>query len=93
MAPSSGNFGSTATLVALAMGAAKVIAMGRSADKLKRVLEGAGDRVAMVTMSGDVETETRALLEHGPADVYFDMFSQSAVLAGLFNTKEIISAA
>jgi threonine dehydrogenase-like Zn-dependent dehydrogenase len=39
------------------------------------VLGGAGDRVAMVAMSGDVETDTKALLEHGHADVYFDMSS------------------
>lgn len=78
VAPASGSFGSSAVFVALAMGAAKVIAMGRNAEKLKAGLEGAGDRVAMVVMSGNVETDTKALLEHGPADVYFDMSSQLA---------------
>lgn len=73
VAPATGNFGSAAVFVALAMGAAKVIAMGRSQQKLKAVLEGAGDRVVTVPISGNVEDDTAALQAHGPIDVYFDI--------------------
>ena len=75
VAPATGNFGSAAVLVALAMGAGKVIAMGRNIDKLKRVLEGTGDRVSMVAISGDFDAELRALQTHGQIDVYFDISS------------------
>ncbi|OAQ64697.1 GroES-like protein [Pochonia chlamydosporia 170] len=77
VAPASGSFSSAAVFVALAMGASKVIAMARNTDKLKRVVETAGDRVVTVTMSGNVETDTKALLEHGQADVYFDISPQN----------------
>lgn len=73
VAPATGNFGSAAVFVALAMGAAKVIAMGRSQQKLKAVLEGAGNRVVTVPISGSVEDDTAALQAHGPIDVYFDI--------------------
>ncbi|KND91972.1 hypothetical protein TOPH_03280 [Tolypocladium ophioglossoides CBS 100239] len=73
VAPATGNFGSAAVFVALAMGAAKVIAMGRSQEKLKAVLEGAGDRVVTVPLSGNVEDDAAALQAHGPIDVYFDI--------------------
>ncbi|KAI0437079.1 GroES-like protein [Xylaria telfairii] len=44
VAPATGNFGSAAVFVALAMGAAKVIAMGRNTEKLQKILEGTGNR-------------------------------------------------
>ncbi|POR33515.1 Uncharacterized protein TPAR_06298 [Tolypocladium paradoxum] len=73
VAPATGNFGSAAVFVALAMGAAKVIAMGRSQEKLRAVLEGAGDRVVTVPITGNVEDDLAALQAHGPIDVYFDI--------------------
>ncbi|KAM6505283.1 hypothetical protein FSOLCH5_014513 [Fusarium solani] len=69
VAPATGNFGSAAVLVALAMGAGKVIAAGRSQEKLQDVLNGTGDRVAIVPITGDVETDTAAMQAHGPIDV------------------------
>jgi NADPH:quinone reductase-like Zn-dependent oxidoreductase len=78
VAPATGNFGSAAVFVALAMGAGKVIAMGRSQEKLKDVLNGTGDRVAIVPISGDVEADTAAVQAHGPIDVYFDISPPSA---------------
>ncbi|KAI1348738.1 GroES-like protein [Xylaria sp. FL0043] len=73
VAPATGNFGSAAVFVALAMGAAKVIAMGRNTEKLKQILKGTGDRVKTVPITGDVEADTAALQAHGPIDVYFDI--------------------
>jgi NADPH:quinone reductase-like Zn-dependent oxidoreductase len=73
VAPATGNFGSAAVFVALAMGAAKVIAMGRNLEKLQEVLEGTGDRVKTVPITGNPESDTLALQAHGPIDVYFDI--------------------
>lgn len=75
VAPATGNFGSAAVLVALAMGAGKVIAMGRNIDKLQQVLEGTGDRVTMVAMSGDLDREVAEITANGLVDVYFDISS------------------
>lgn len=77
VAPATGNFGSAAVLVALAMGAGKVIAMGRNSDKLARVLEGTDNRVSTVVTSGDFEAEVKSLQAHGRIDVYFDMSTNS----------------
>ncbi|KAI1122572.1 GroES-like protein [Nemania abortiva] len=73
IAPATGNFGSAAVFVALAMGAAKVIAMGRNTEKLQQILEGTGDRVKTVPITGDVEADAAALRAHGPIDIYFDI--------------------
>ncbi|KAH7131672.1 alcohol dehydrogenase GroES domain-containing protein [Dactylonectria estremocensis] len=78
VAPATGNFGSAAVLVALAMGAGKVIAMGRSQEKLQDVLNGTGGRVAILPITGDVGTDTAAVQAHGPIDVYFDISPHSA---------------
>ncbi|KAI1291052.1 GroES-like protein [Xylaria venustula] len=73
VAPATGNFGSAAVFVALAMGAAKVIAMGRNTEKLQQILKGTGDRVKTVPITGDVEADTAAIQVHGSVDVYFDI--------------------
>ncbi|KAK5991689.1 L-threonine 3-dehydrogenase-like protein [Cladobotryum mycophilum] len=78
VAPATGSFGSAAVFVALAMGAGKVIAMGRNENKLEQVLAGAGDRVVTVPMSGNVQVDTAALQNHGTADVYFDISPPAA---------------
>ena len=73
VAPATGNFGSAAVFVALAMGAGKVIAMGRNTDKLQQILEGTGHRVKTVAITGDVEADTSVIKAHGPVDAYFDI--------------------
>ncbi|KIW00082.1 uncharacterized protein PV09_08424 [Verruconis gallopava] len=74
VAPATGNFGSAAVFVALAMGAGKVIAMGRNTEKLREILEGTdNNRVKIVPVTGDVDAETAALHAHGPIDIYFDI--------------------
>ncbi|KAJ3580111.1 hypothetical protein NPX13_g451 [Xylaria arbuscula] len=73
VAPATGNFGSAAVFVSLAMGAGKVIAMGRNTAKLQQILEGTDHRVKTVAITGDAEADTAALETHGPIDAYFDI--------------------
>lgn len=73
VAPATGPFGGAAVLVALAMGAGKVVAMGRNAEALGRLREGREGRVETVQITGDVEADAARLLEFGQADVYFDI--------------------
>jgi threonine dehydrogenase-like Zn-dependent dehydrogenase len=72
VAPATGNFGSAAVQVALAMGAGKVIAMGRNLEKLEQLLE-SDRRVTTVAISGDINQELTDLQDRGPVDVYFDI--------------------
>jgi alcohol dehydrogenase len=59
----SGYFGSAGVLVALAMGAALVVAAGRDRVALHVVANAGGPRVRVVTLSGEVAADTRALRE------------------------------
>ncbi|KAH7243926.1 hypothetical protein MRS44_017020 [Fusarium solani] len=73
VAPATGNFGSAAVLVAKALGAGKIIAMGRNEGKLRKLAEGSEGRVAVVPITGDVQADAAALQAEGPADAYFDI--------------------
>ncbi|KAI1746657.1 GroES-like protein [Xylaria castorea] len=73
VAPATGNFGSAAVSVALAMGAAKVIAMGRNTEKLQQIVEGTNSRVKTVPITGHVEADAATLQAHGRIDIYFDI--------------------
>jgi alcohol dehydrogenase len=85
----SGYFGSAAVLLALALGASRVIAAGRQKRALDDVVAAAGARAAAVVLSGDVEADARALREaaRGGADLALDLVgraqSVSATLATL----------
>lgn len=74
IAPATGNFGSAAVQVALAMGAGKVIAMGRNLHKLKQLQE-FDHRVTTVAISGNFDQEMKDLQAESPVDVYFDISS------------------
>lgn len=76
----SGAYGSAATLIALAMGAGKVIAAGRNAEALARLEAAGGARVKTVALIGDVQADTAALraAAGGGAEVAFDMVGQAA---------------
>src|SRR3954449_6649652 len=56
----SGYFGSAAVILALALGAARVVAVGRDSAALAALAAAAGPRVATVALSGDRENDTRA---------------------------------
>lgn len=75
VAPATGPFGGVAVLVALAMGAGKVVAMGRNAESLQTLRKGREDRVETVQITGDIGMDANQLLKAGggPADVYFDI--------------------
>jgi threonine dehydrogenase-like Zn-dependent dehydrogenase len=70
IAPATGAFGGAAVEVALAMGA-RVIAAARNTDSLKR-LAATNERILTVQLTGDVETDGKALKQFGPVDAFQD---------------------
>lgn len=64
-----GTFGSAAVTVAIAMGAACVIATGRNEAALKDLAHRFGSRVRTVKMVGDEEVDRRHMLEAAPAPI------------------------
>ena len=71
VAPATGGFGGAAALAAVAMGA-RVIAMGRNKNALRR-LEELSPRIRTVPISGDHDAELRALTRFGPTDAFLDL--------------------
>jgi len=74
-----GHFGSAATLVALAMGAARVVTPGRNADTLADLVRRFGDRVVPVVLSGDEARDRNAMqaAAQGPIDCVMDILPPS----------------
>lgn len=74
-----GAYGTAAVLVAIAMGAGRVIAAGRRADALEAVARAAGSRVVPVALTGNVEADAAALRDAagGGAHMAFDMVGQA----------------
>ena len=75
-----GAYGSAAVFVARAMGAGRVVAAGRNADKLDVLVRRAGKAVVPVVLSGDVQKDAAALRKAagGGADMGFDMVGGAA---------------
>ena len=75
-----GSFGSAAVSVALAMGAARVVATGRNADALGGLARRHGDRVQTARMQGDKATDTATIqaAAGAPIDVVFDILPPHA---------------
>jgi len=75
----SGYFGSAAVLLAVAMGAARVVAAGRDAAALDAVVRAGGTRVHAVVLSGDVERDAEALraAAGGAADFALDIVGRA----------------
>jgi alcohol dehydrogenase len=75
-----GNFGSAAIAVALAMGAACVVAPGRNEKTLADLARRFGKRVRTVTLSGDEadDRETMKRTAPGPIDCVLDILPPSA---------------
>ena len=78
-----GSFGSAAVAVALAMGASRVVATGRSSDVLHELAQRFGPRVAIAEMTGrsDEDTATIQAAASGPIDVVFDILPPQATSA------------
>ena len=82
VAPATGGFGGAAVKVALAMGAGKVIVMGRNEVALKRLVEESAGKAVSVKMTGDCEEDLKGLRKacgkRGEADVFFDIAPPAA---------------
>jgi len=84
-----GAFGGAAVLLALALGAARVVAAGRNRDELAAIARVGGARVAPVALTGEVASDAAALRSAagGGAELAFDMVGRatdpSATLAAL----------
>ncbi|KAB8339214.1 hypothetical protein FH972_022148 [Carpinus fangiana] len=89
VAPATGNFGRAAVRVAVALGAAKVIAMGRDQSKLDALAE-SHERISAVRITGYVAADTAALKEKlgkgKGADVYFDISPPAATSSSHFKS-------
>ena len=75
-----GNYGSAGVTVALAMGAARVVAPGRNQTVLDDLGRRFGDRVRPVPLTGQAEEDQRRMREaaDGPIDVVLDMLPPEA---------------
>ncbi len=88
-----GGFGSAAVVVALAMGAGRVVATGRNAARLDQLARWGGPRVQSAVMTG-VEHDDRQLitaLAGGPIDCVIDLLpriaSSAQVLAAMLAVR------
>ncbi len=75
-----GNFGSAGVAVGLAMGAARVVALGRNTTVLADLERRFGRRVAAVPLTGDADTDRAAAqaAAGGPVDVVLDLLPPEA---------------
>ncbi|MFI9274049.1 alcohol dehydrogenase catalytic domain-containing protein [Kitasatospora sp. NPDC052896] len=75
-----GNLGSSAVAVALAMGAGRVIAPGRNQAVLGLLADRFGPRVRPVELTGDESTDRAAMsaVADGPIDMVIDLLPPSA---------------
>jgi alcohol dehydrogenase len=84
-----GYFGSAAVLAALALGASRVVALGRRAEPLQALVDAGRGRVLPLVVSGDVAQDAAAIraASGGGADLAFDMVGHAtdpnATLAAL----------
>lgn len=72
-----GNFGSSGVAVALAMGAARVVAPGRDEKMLAELENRFGSRVRTVRLTGDEDADRKAMAAAGPIDVVLDLLPPS----------------
>ncbi|RDJ97767.1 alcohol dehydrogenase catalytic domain-containing protein [Paraburkholderia lacunae] len=75
-----GNFGSACVAVALAMGARCVVAPGRNAQALDDLKQRFGERVRLVKLSGDEQTDRERMQQAAPCpiDCVIDLLPPSA---------------
>jgi alcohol dehydrogenase len=94
-----GAYGAAAVLVALAMGASRVVAAGRNNEILEQLTKAAGSKVSPVVLSGDVEKDAEALRRAagGGAHLAFDQVGNAkdpnstlAAVGGLYRGGRIV---
>jgi alcohol dehydrogenase len=76
----SGYFGAGAVLLAVAMGAGRVVAVGRKREALERLTEAFGPRVIPAVVGGDDPAQDLAAIRHaagGGADAALDLLGQA----------------
>lgn len=74
-----GNFGSAGVAVALAMGAARIVAPGRNKARLAQLAALFGERIRTVELADDPAENTRRMMAAaGPIDVVLDLMPPSA---------------
>lgn len=75
-----GAYGTAAVLLGIAMGAARVVAAGRNAATLEKLVGATGRRVVPVKLTGDVQADAASLREAagGGTEIAFDMVGQAA---------------
>lgn len=75
-----GYFGSAGVMTALAMGAARVVAMGRDPAALRRLAEALGPRVVAAAVTGEMAADGAAVesAAGGKADVALDLLGQAS---------------
>ena len=75
-----GGFGSAGVAVALAMGAATVVATGRNERALEELVQRFGTRVRPAAMTGDESGDRRRIVElaAGPIDLVLDLLPRQA---------------
>ncbi|MCF3960213.1 alcohol dehydrogenase catalytic domain-containing protein [Streptomyces fuscigenes] len=89
-----GNLGSSAVAVALAMGAGRVVAPGRNRSALRLLADRFGPRVRPVRLTGDDAADRAAMREagEGPIDMVIDLLPPgapaSAVRAAAMTVRE-----
>ena len=89
MTGATGAYGSAAVLLAVVLGAARVVAAGRNASKLEALAQSGGPRVTTVALSGDVEADAIALRAaaeggaHAALDIVGNAQDPNATLAAL----------
>ncbi len=73
-----GNYGSSAVLVALAMGAGRVVCPGRNEAMLAELSRRFGPRVRTVRLTGEPEADRTAMQAAGPIDAVLDLLPPAA---------------
>jgi alcohol dehydrogenase len=77
-----GNIGSCAVLIGLAMGASRIVALGRERDVLEQLRSIDPGRVRTVALQGDLEGDKRAVSEAAEgADLVYDMLGNVRTFA------------
>lgn len=75
-----GAYGTAAVILALAMGAARVVALGRNAHALEAIARFAPSRIVTVAASGDVDADVAEIrrVTNGGANLAYDMVGNAS---------------
>jgi alcohol dehydrogenase len=70
-----GNFGAHGVMMALAMGAGRIVPTGRNTEVLEKIKAISPKRIFPATLSGDLEQDTKAIITaaEAPADCFLDI--------------------